>query len=58
MEWYQGDFSFGGQVVIWTSVSRGAVWWNYAYNIKRIDTYCYQVMHRSLSACTRRYVVH
>jgi hypothetical protein len=56
--WYQGDFSFGGHAVIWYSVSAGAVWWNYAYNIKRIDTYCLQVMHGSLSTCTRRYVVH
>jgi hypothetical protein len=58
VSWYQGDLSFEGRAEIWYRLAHGSATWNYSYDIARLDTYCSQVMHRSMASCTRRFVVH
>jgi hypothetical protein len=40
MSWYVGDLSFEGKGAIWLSFSGGVATWNYAYRVRRRNTYC------------------
>lgn len=56
--WFQGDYSFFGNTVIWLTAARdGTIHWNYAYGVSRLDTYCFQVLKKSEASCTKTYRV-
>lgn len=55
VSWFDGDFSFYGHTRIWYTRESGRLYWNYAYTITRVNTYCSQVQHRK--HCTRTYRV-
>lgn len=58
VSWFQGDWLFSGHTTIWYSFDKQArVWWNYSYDITRVDDYCYRVQRRSLKRCSRHYHV-
>jgi hypothetical protein len=59
ISWVVGDSFYHGSGVIWiTRGNREGVFnWNYAYKIKRLDEYCYSVLHHSRAHCTKTYRV-
>ena len=58
VDWFQGDYSFSGNTVIWLTAGRdGTTDWNYAYRVFRLDTYCFQVLKKPEASCTKTYRV-
>lgn len=53
--WVIGDISFKGHIVIWFSIERGQLRWNYAYVIHRTNDYCVTTGGEN---CEQTYVVH
>ena len=57
ISWAVGDLVFSGSGTVWYTRADGAVWWNYAYRIKRVNEYCVFVYDQPLRKCSKTFVV-
>lgn len=53
IEWATGDLGFKGWGKIWITYRQGRPFWNYGYNLKRVDWYC---IDTGQSGCIKRIV--
>lgn len=52
-----GDTEAYGRVRIWYTSRRGELWWDYAYRLTVLDTYCRIVQRRPFRRCSKVRVV-
>ena len=58
VSWFVGSWdAYSGWVTIWYSMRGDRLWWNYGYQIKKLDMECWIVEENPKSSCTKTFRV-